>query len=282
MHSIIADLALLLVALIWGLTFPAIKDALTGVSPFIFLTIRFSIACLFLLILYPRSLKKLNKTTLKAGFLIGMALLAGYSFQTVGIQYTSASNAAFITGLTVVIVPLINIPFSGKLPNKYSLLGGLIAAVGLSLLTLGDNFKVNYGDILLLFCAVSFATHILLVSKYAPIMDSNLITIIQIGTVALISGLFALKLETLPEKFSTEFWVALAICAIPATSLAYWIQNKVQKYTSPAHTAIVFTMEPVFGAIFAYFWMGETLSTRGIIGCIFVLAGMLMAELKGR
>ncbi|MFZ7102297.1 MAG: DMT family transporter [Peptococcaceae bacterium] len=280
MHSIIADLSLLFVALIWGLTFPAVKGALGGITPFAFLTIRFSIACLFLIILYPQSLKNMNKTTLGAGLLIGTALFSGYGFQTVGIQYTTASNAAFITGLAVVIVPLLNIPFSRKLPNRYAFGGALSAAVGLSLLTLNTGFKANLGDILLLFCAVSFAAHIVLVSKYAPSLDTNLLTIVQIGAVAFTSGLFALNLEVFPKEFTQEFWVALAICAIPATSLAYWIQNKVQKYTSPARTAIIFAMEPVFGAVFAYFWMGEILTIRGIAGCIFVLLGMLISELK--
>jgi len=281
LHSVVADLLLLLVALIWGLTFPAIKDALEGITPFAFLTIRFSIACIFLVVIYSKNMVKINRYNLKAGILIGTALFLGYSFQTVGIQYTTASNAAFITGLAVVMVPVLNIPITRKLPNKYAILGAVSAAFGLGLLSLNAGFSINHGDFLVFLCAVAFATHILLVSKYAPNMDSTLLTIIQIGAVAFFSGILTISLETLPTRFTREVWIALAICAIPATSLAYWIQNKVQQYTSPTRTAIVFSMEPVFGALFSYFWLAEVLTTKGLLGCGFVLLGILLAELKG-
>lgn len=281
MPAIIADLLLLLVALIWGLTFPAIKDALESITPFAFLTIRFSIAWIFLVVLYIKNMVKINRRNLRAGSLIGSALFLGYGFQTVGIQYTSASNAAFITGLSVVLVPLLNIPFTKKFPNKFALIGAISAALGLGLLSLNSGFTINYGDFLIFLCAIAFASQIVLVSRYAPEMDSTLLTIIQIGAVALFSGLATLSFETFSVEFTHEVWIGLAICAIPATSLAYWIQNKVQQYTSPTRTAIVFSMEPVFGAIFSYLWLGELLTTRGLIGCIFVLLGILLAELKG-
>jgi len=280
LHSLIADLLLLCVALIWGLTFPAIKGALEGITPYAFLTIRFSIACLFLAIFYLKRLKKINKNNLKAGLIIGTALFAGYAFQTIGLQYTTASNGAFITGLAVVLVPLINIPFSRQFPNLFAVLGAGSAAIGLALLSLNESFTINIGDLLVFFCAVSFALHIILVSKFAPHMDSSLLAIIQIGAVAIFSTLFAINLETFPSEFTKKVWIGLAICSIPATSLAYLIQNKVQQYTSPTHTAIVFSMEPVFGALFSYYWLGESLTTRGFIGCGFVLFGMLIAELK--
>lgn len=280
MHPIIADFLLLCVALIWGLTFPAIKGALEGITPYAFLTIRFTIACIFLALFYIKKLKKVDKNSLKAGIFIGTALFMGYTFQTVGIQYTTASNTAFITGLAVVLVPLINIPFSMQVPNFYAFLGALSAAFGLGLLSIKEGFTINPGDILVFFCAVSFALHIILVSKFAPTMDSSLLAIIQIGAVAVFSGTFFIFLEPMPGHFTKEVWIGLAICAIPATSLAYLIQNKVQQFTSPTRTAIVFAMEPVFGAIFSYYWIGEILTTRGLIGSIFVLAGMLIAEIK--
>ncbi|KJS19360.1 MAG: hypothetical protein VR72_18890 [Clostridiaceae bacterium BRH_c20a] len=280
MHSIVADFLLLFVALIWGLTFPVIKDALEAITPFAFLTIRFSIACIFLVVLYAKSMVKINRYSLTAGLIIGTALFAGYAFQTVGIQYTSASNAAFITGFAVVLVPIINIPFTKKLPNKYALLGAVSAVLGLSLLSFKSGFTLNYGDLLIFFCAVAFASHIVLISLYAPRVDSTLLTIIQIGAVALFSSIAAVSLENFSIELSREVLIGLAVCAIPATSLAYWIQNKVQQYTSPARTAIIFSMEPVFGALFAYFLLGEVLTTKGLIGCGFVFLGMLLAEFK--
>lgn len=280
LHPLIADLLLLLVALVWGLTFPAIKGALEGIGPYAFLAIRFSLASIFLIIVYLRKIRTINKYCLQAGFFIGFVLFGAYALQTIGIQYTTASNAAFISGLTVVLVPLLNIPFSKQLPNFYALLGAISATFGLGLLSLNSSFSINFGDFLVLLCAFCFALQIILVGRFAPNTDSELLTIIQITIVAFFSGLFTLNLETLPEKFTSEVWLGLAITAIPATSLAYLIQNKVQQFTSPARTAIAFSMEPVFGAIFSYFWLQETLTTQGLIGCGFVLLGMLIAELK--
>jgi len=226
---------------------------------------------------------KISKSDLTAGLIIGTVLFAGYAFQTIGIQYTSASNAAFITGLSVVLVPVINISFTKKLPNMYAALGALSALsalIGLSLLSLKSGFSINIGDLLIFFCAIAFAFHIVLVSLYVPHMDSTLLTIIQIGTVALFSSLATAGLESFSIKLSREVWIGLAICAIPATSLAYWIQNKVQQYTSPARTAIIFSMEQVFGALFAYLLLGEILTTKALVGCGFVFLGMLLAEIK--
>jgi len=276
---IIADLLLLLVALIWGLTFPAIKDALEAVTPFIFLALRFFIAWVFLIILYPHKLIKINRINFKTGLIIGTLLFLGYGFQTIGIQYTSASNAAFITGLSVVLVPFLNIPVTGELPGKYAVIGALSATVGLSLLSLNASLTLNFGDVLVFLCAIAFAYQIILVGKYAPHTDPTLLTIIQIGVVAIFSGLAAASFETLSVSFTRQVWIGLAICAIPATSLAYWIQNKAQKYTSPAKTAIIFSMEPVFGALFSYLWLGETLTLKGVLGCVLVFFGIVLAEL---
>ena len=189
MPAIIADLLLLLVALIWGLTFPAIKDALEAITPFAFLALRFSIAWIFLVLLYPRKMLKIDSTNFKAGLTIGTALFLGYGFQTVGIQYTSASNAAFITGLSVVLVPLLNIPFTKRLPGRYAVAGAISAAFGLGLLSLNSGFTITKGDFLVFLCAIAFAFHIILVSRFAPEMDTTLLTIIQIGIVAIFSGL---------------------------------------------------------------------------------------------
>jgi drug/metabolite transporter (DMT)-like permease len=225
---------------------------------------------------------KIDSTNFKAGLTIGTALFLGYGFQTVGIQYTSASNAAFITGLSVVLVPLLNIPFTKRLPGRYAVAGAISAAFGLGLLSLNSGFTITKGDFLVFLCAIAFAFHIILVSRFAPEMDTTLLTIIQIGIVAIFSGLVTANLEGFTINFTHEVWLGLAICAIPATSLAYWIQNKVQKYTSPAKTAIIFSTEPVFGALFSYLWLGELLTMKGAMGGLLVLFGILLAELSAK
>jgi drug/metabolite transporter (DMT)-like permease len=218
---------------------------------------------------------------LLAGVFIGIFLFGGYAFQTVGLQYTGAANAGFITGLSVVLVPLYVTFSSRRLPQASLAIGVLCSVTGLALLSLNEALRLNYGDILIFFCAACFAGHILMVGKYTARHSSIRLTVIQIGTVSVISLLTGLSVETFPGTITGPLWTALILTAIPATSLAFLIQNKVQKYTSATSTALIFTMEPVFAGLGAFLLAGETLSYRQLAGCILILAGMLATELKG-
>lgn len=275
-----ADLALLGVTAIWGVTFTVIKDALAGIGPHYFLGMRFSAAFIFLALFYWKRLINADRNTLAAGLAIGLFLYAGYVFQTVGLQYTSASNAGFITGLAVVLVPLICSVLSRRLPGGAPALGVFSAALGLAALSLGDDMRINYGDALVFLCAVSFAVQIILVGRYAPQYDPVVLAIVQIGVVAFASLGCAVALEEMPVVLSREVWVAFLITTLPATALAFLIQNTVQRFTSPTHTAIIFTMEPVFAAASAWLLGGEILTLKQLAGCFLILAGMLVAELK--
>lgn len=275
-----ADLALLAVTFVWGVTFVVVQDALSGIGPYYFIGIRFALAFAFLGLIYWKRFALLDRETLKAGFIIGIFLFAGYAFQTVGLKYTTASNAGFITGLAVVLVPLISSILTKKLPGIGALLGIGCATVGLALLSLGDNLTVNFGDVLTFFCALSYAGHILLVGRYAPRHDPVLLAILQIGVVAVIGLGCGALWETMPDQFSRPVWMGLLITAIPATALAFLIQNSVQRFTSPTHTAIIFIMEPVFAAATGWLVAGEILTARQWVGCLLILTGMLVAELK--
>ncbi len=281
-RQIKADLALLFVAFSWGLTFVVVQDALSGIGPYYFVALRFLLALVFLAAVYRRHLLNINWGTLKTGFFIGLFLFGGYAFQTVGLKYTGPATAGFITGLAVVLVPLFTALACRRLPGVFVIIGVLFATFGLALLTLqGSSFKLGLGDLLIFFCAICFGLHIIMVGRYAGKHDPVLLATIQIGTVSIISFMFALRLETIPGHFTTPVWTAFIITAIPATSLAFLIQNSVQRYTSPTHTAIIFTMEPVFAAITAHILGREMLTLVQAAGCILILAGMLLAELRG-
>lgn len=275
-----ANLALLGITFIWGVTFVVVQDALSGIGPYYFIGIRFAMAFALMSLIYWKRLLQLDRQTLKAGLIIGAALFAGYAFQTVGLQYTTASNAGFITGLAVVLVPLISAVLSKKPPTLATGIGVGCATLGLALLSLSQSFTINLGDILVFCCALCFATHIILVGRYAPQHDPVTLAILQVGVVALISLGCGMGLESLPNHFSREVWVGLLITAIFATALAFIIQNSVQRFTSPTHTAIIFIMEPVFSAATGWLWAGEVLTSRQWLGCLFILVGMLVSELK--
>lgn len=275
-----ADLCLLGVTAIWGATFVTVKNALPYIPTFSFLAVRFLIAAVCLAAIYPSRVKALNRRTLRAGILIGVFLFAGYGFQTFGLVYTTASNAGFITGLSVVIVPMIMTVITRQMPAWPTTLGVISATTGLGLLSLGDTWQINVGDGLVLLCAFGFALHIVTVGRYAPNLDTVALAVVQIATVAVLSGLCATFFETWPERIAQNVWMAWLITAIPATSLAFLIQNTMQKFTTATRTAIVFSMEPVFSAIFAYYLAGEVLTMRSLVGCGLILLGMVLAEAK--
>lgn len=273
-----ADGALIGVAAIWGLTFVTVKNAIILLPPFSFNFYRFSLAALVMLLFALPQWKNVNTSTVKAGLLLGFFLFAGYSFQTVGLLYTTASNAGFITGLSVVFVPLIGTFLSRQLPGSGIMFGAVCATVGLAFLSAGDMNRFNTGDVLIFFCAVSFALHIIFVGKYSPHHSTVWLVTWQIAAVAVLSGISALFFEPGVNQFVPAVWPALIITALLATCLAFFTQNYMQRLTSPSHTAIIFTTEPVFAAIFAVWLLQETLHIRAYWGGALILTGMLLSE----
>ncbi|MDQ7093858.1 DMT family transporter [Desulfosporosinus sp. PR] len=276
-----ADFSLLLVTLIWGSTFVIVKWAIADLPPFPFLAIRFFLAFLSLLpFLWLQRAHIVRKTVLK-GMAVGVFLFSGYTWQTLGLQFTTASNAGFITGLSVVIVPTLVTVTTRKLPRPSLFLGIISALAGLALLSLGDHFQLNKGDLMVLICAFSFALHIYFVGRYAPQTNATVLAGAQILTVSILSGIFSVILPQPPLHFSSTAWLGLLVTAVPATSIAFFVQTKMQQFTTPTHTALIFSMEPVFAAISGFFLAGEVLSFKGLLGAVLVLGGMLIAELTG-
>jgi len=274
-----ADITLLIVVIIWGYTFVAIKNALSGVTPFNFIAVRFSIAFLILIVVFRKRLSGLNKFVILRGSVIGIFLFFAYAFQTVGLKYTTASNAGFITGFSVILVPVFSALILKVRPSVESTAGVICAIAGLFFLSYNEGYVINKGDILVLFCALAVAFHILTVGYYTKQTDSILLTIVQIGVVTILSVISALIFEKPVLPQSTVVWQAIFVTSIFATVGAYLVQNIMQRFTSSTHTALIFSGEPVFAGIFGYFLLGERLSSWSIAGCIMILAGMIISEL---
>ena len=275
-----ADSALILVTFVWGYTFVAIKGALALITPFNFMAIRFVISAILLLVLFRRKIKFISNGELKGGVVIGIFLFLAYAFQTTGLEYTTASNAGFITGFSVVLVPVFSAMLLKSKPEPESIAGVILAAAGLFLLSYNGSFSVNKGDLLVFFCAVSVAFHILSVGYYSVKFSAIRITIIQIGTVAVMSLFCVLLFEKPHIPMEKSVWSAIIITSLFATVGAYLVQNISQRFTSPTHTALIFSGEPVFAGIFGYCLLGEKLSLTAIAGCILILSGMLTSEMK--
>lgn len=273
-----ADFSLLLVTVVWGFTFVVVKWAIQDIPPFPFLAIRFALAFLSLLPFLYWQRTYISKRALLQGAAMGVFLFSGYACQTIGLQYTTASNAGFITGLSVVIVPALVAATTRTFPHRNLLLGIISALVGLALLSLGDDLQLNKGDVMVLACAFSFALHIFVVGRYAPRTNATVLAGAQIFTVSILSTFFSLLLPQPALHFSINAWLGLLITAVPATSLAFFVQTKMQQFTTSTHTALIFSMEPVFSAVSALCFAGELLTPRGFLGAGLVLGGMLIAE----
>ena len=276
-----AALLLLAVTAIWGSAFVFTKNAIAAIGPLHFLFYRFSLAAALTAIIASRRLKLIDRDMLKKGLITGAALAGGYATQTIGLQYTTVGNSAFITGFYVVLVPFVGWFFSHNIKGGQVALG-FLALLGLALFSLNEQFRLNYGDIWTLACAAIYACHFVLLGRYTQGKDSLLLTLLQIVVAALLFGLAALLLEAAPPQtaFSGEVWFALAYCAILASALAFFIQTAAQKILSPIQASLVFTTEALFGAFFGWLLLGEGLLPRQLGGAALLIGSMAAVLLK--
>ena len=277
-----ADLALLFVTIGWGASFILTKIAITDLEVYNFLAIRFILASIISSAFFFKKIISADKKTIGLGIMLGILLYLHYAFQTVGIQYTTASKAAFITGLNVIMVPIFSPILLKQIPKRASIIGAILAFIGMGLLSLNDITSItsiNKGDVLIFGCAIIFALYIIAVGKYTSKVESISFAVVQLAVVGVLSLITSVAIETPKMPVSKEAWISILILSVVCTSAAYIIQNVAQRFTSSTHTALIYTGEPVFAAIFGFLFFKEVLSTRGTIGGILILIGMLSAEL---
>lgn len=280
-HQWKAEISLALVALIWGSTFTMTKYALDFLDPLLLLFFRNLIAFLFLSLVFYKNILQTDSRSLLSGLLLGFFLFIGYAAQTVGLKYTTASNAGFITGLAVVIVPILSGFLLKKVPGFWTGAGVFLATIGLALISLNfaERFLLNYGDFLVTICSFAFAVHVVLVGKFAPQMSVALLTIFQLGSLAIACGLTGFATASLPDSVPWQVWLIIIFLALFATAGAFLVQLWAQKFTSPTKTILIFSLEPVFSAIFAFYFLQEYLTVRGIIGCGLIFLATILASL---
>lgn len=274
-----AEALLLLITLIWGSTFVVVKGALNDASPLAFIAVRFSAAAVLLFAFVARG--RVDREALVPGLVLGVFLGAGYLCQTTGLVYTTASKSAFITGCSVILVPMI-VLFHGSRPRAGAAAGALLGLAGLYFLVMPPGLEgINRGDILTLIASVSFAFHIVLVGHYTRRASFLHLVPVQVLVVGLIA-LSALPLAPgVVLHWSLRLVIALGITSILATGLAFTVQNWAQQYTAPAHTALIFAVEPLFAAVTSRLVMGERLGGRVLLGSALILSGMVVSEIWG-
>jgi drug/metabolite transporter (DMT)-like permease len=277
-----AELLLLVLTFIWGATFPLVKTALDYSSPFVFVIIRFGLAALVFWLIFSKNVSFREKAVLKAGAVIGVFLFLGYAFQTLGLKYTAASKSAFITGLFVVMIPPLSFVILKEKMKIFSVIGVILAVSGLYLLTRPKGSEFNLGDLLTFFCAVSFSLQVIFVQIYTKRYDFFTLTLVQILVTTLLSFPFIFLLGGIKLVYHPHLLLAVLVCAILATALALYIQNRMQRDTTTVKAALIYAMEPVFAAIFSFLLLGEVLGWLGLLGGGLILSGMLCSELGKR
>jgi drug/metabolite transporter (DMT)-like permease len=278
MQRWVAITLLLVTTFFWGITFTMVKEAIRQVDVFVFLSQRFIVAFFILGILSLSQKKTFDSQALKRGVSLGLFLFGGYAFQTVALKYTTASNAGFLTGLSVVLVPLIGFLVFGQSISKNVRWGVLLATIGLFLLCTNGTWTMNYGDLLTILCALCVAWHIIFTGEFAPVSDVYWLTTVQIGIVALLSTLAAQWGGHSVFIWHPEILWALVICVLFATVFAFLVQTSAQRVISPSHIALIFCTEPVFAALYAYWAVHERLGSYGMIGATLILAGMVISR----
>jgi drug/metabolite transporter (DMT)-like permease len=274
---VVADVCLMGVAVLWGATFPLTKTVLHVLPPFQYLGLRFALATLLLVPLAWRDLRRQTSPAIGWGILAGVVLFCAYALQTVGLAQTTASKAGLITGLNVVIVPLLILTVRRRMPEPTILAGVAAAAVGLWLLS-WQGESISRGDALVLGCAWMIAVHIILVGRFASALSPAAFTTLQIGTVAVLGGSAGLLAEPREGPLPLGALEAIGFMAVGATLLAYLVQSSAQRIVSPSRTGLLFTLEPVAAVAFGMMWLGEAFHPRQALGAAAILAGVTMAE----
>ncbi|MEN8200070.1 MAG: DMT family transporter [Thermodesulfobacteriota bacterium] len=285
--SLRANLLLLITALIWGLSFVAQRQGMEHMGPFTFNGARFMVGSISLLpvIFFLRRNRPVNRRTpllstgeIRGGLLLGAALFLGASLQQIGIVETTAGKAGFITGLYVIIVPLLGL-FWKQQTHFATWIGAVLAALGMYLLSATDGLTLGRGDLLVLISALFWAIHVQLISWFSRRLDPLLLSFHQFFFCALFSWLSALQWEEISSAGIGEGLFPILFTGIFSVGIAYTLQVIAQKRAHPAHAAIILSLESVFAVLGGWLFLHEILSLRGTMGCLLMLTGMLLSQL---
>ncbi|MFA8299263.1 MAG: DMT family transporter [Hyphomicrobiales bacterium] len=284
-----ADLLLFVTALIWGLAFVAQRLGMQHIGPFLFNGIRFLLGgvsllpLLFFLKVDRKDVKnKSNISLLKGGVIAGVFLFVAASLQQIGIIYTTAGNAGFITSLYVILVPLFSYILWKKNVGIHVWSGAILATIGLYLLSGNADMKLAWGDLLVLLSAIFWAGHVLIIGWLSPKLDNLRLAIIQFFICGILSMIVAVFRETIDYNSILLAGIPILYGGIGSVGIAYTLQVFAQKHTRPSHAAIILSFESVFAAIGGWLIINEQLSNMGILGCVMMLIGVIIAQIKFR
>lgn len=277
---LLATSALAFVAIFWGTSYAIVKDSLNDIKPFQLMTLRFGLSTIILSLIFCKKLKKVTKKDIYQGSIIGIFLFLAFLTLVIGILYTTASKQSFLVGSYIIIVPFFAWMINKRVPNKYEIMGALIAVVGIGLLTLDGSLYMNKGDVISIFCSISFACHMIAIEYFSKDSDPIISTIVQFAVGAILFIILTGIFESYKINFTPKMIKSTAYLVIVTTVIPFLVQNIAQKYISSTSTALIFTLESAFGGIFALFFLNETMTYRMIAGSIVIFLGIITEETR--
>jgi drug/metabolite transporter (DMT)-like permease len=273
----LASISMLAVAITWGAAFVLMKDAIANQPFYDFLASRFTLAVLVMIAFRPRVLRAIDAKLLKQGVLLGILLAGGYITQTIGLELTTAAITGFITGLYVVLTPLLGWMMFGNKVNKQIVIGTVMAFIALGVLTL-NGFSVDVNQLWVVLCAILFAGHIVGLSVWSPGKDAYALTLVQLSVVAIISWGGALLDGGYQAPVDGNGWFAVIFTAVFSTALAFLVQTWAQAIMDPSRVAIFLTTEVLWTAVIAVLVGQEILGFKTVMGGLIMVAAMLIVE----
>ncbi len=281
-HKLGAEAALVGIAAVWGLTFVMVQDAIELLPTMAFLGYRFVPAALIVAIVFRRRLRGLSAAGWRVGALMGLFLTAGYILQTLGLEETSASNAGFITGLFVVLTPLLGAIFLRDRLPAVAWVAAAVSAFGLYLLS-GTGGELNLrGDGLVLLCAVAFAAHILVTSRAVAEHDVGALVVVQLAVCGAVCLAIAALAGDLEAPRGATVWSALLVTSLVASALGFFVQTYAQQHASPARTALILASEPAFAGLFGWLLADERLTAISWLGAALIVTSIVAVEIVPR
>ncbi len=277
-----ATLLLIIGTFFWGATFVLVKDSILSIDLYSFLFWRFLISSLFIVPFFIKKIANIKSKEIIFGVLLGFILALGYIFQTIGLRFSTPSKTAFITGLSVVIVPVLSSVKMKKVPNPLTIVAVIISGIGIYLMTSTTGISFQSGDMWVLICAFFFALQIVMISDITKKYSVINITIIELLTVSIISIICSLIFGNLEVPITYKLWGAIIFCAVFATSFIFIVQSRYQKEMSDSRAAIIYSFEPLFAAFTAYIIYNERFSITIIIGGLMIFIAMLITGKKLR
>ena len=281
-----SSLLLLLTAALWGFSFVAQRSGMDYIGPYLFNGIRFALGSLSLVPLYlyfhKKSTKKISQVnTLKSGIILGFVLFVAASLQQIGMQYTTAANGGFITSLYVVIVPLILVLFGRKIPINV-ILGAILALIGLYFLSIQDQLQLSWGDTLVLWSALFWAIHVILIGKYTSPGTVILLSIIQFATTAILSLIVAFITEDIIISSIQQATLPIIYGGVFSVGIGYTLQALAQKKVNAETAAIILSFESAFAMLGGWLILSEPITTRSLFGASLMLGGIIISQIKKR